>query len=54
MSRLICKISIRACQLVDILADEKYISYDVVSGSEIKTCNRIYKPLVDYLFSGRP
>ena len=28
------------------------ISYDVVSGSEITLCNKNYKPLVAYRFSG--
>ena len=28
------------------------LSYDVASGSEITPCNKIYKPLVVYRFSG--
>ena len=29
-----------------------FLSYDVVSGSEITPCNKIDKPLVVYIFSG--
>ena len=29
-----------------------YHNYDVASGSEITPCNKIYKPLVVYRFSG--
>ena len=29
-----------------------YLSYDVASGSEITSCNKIDKPLVVYKFSG--
>ena len=29
-----------------------YLSYDVESGSEITPCNKIYKPLVVYRFTG--
>ena len=29
------------------------LSYDVVSGSEIKPCNKIDKPLVVYRFTGK-
>ena len=28
------------------------LSYEVASGSEITPCNKINKPLVDYIFSG--
>ena len=30
----------------------KYLSYDVASGSEITPCNKICKPLVVYRFTG--
>ena len=29
-----------------------YLSYDVASGSEITPCNKMYKPLVVYRFTG--
>ena len=36
--------------MLDIL--ESFLSYDVVSGSEITPCNKICKPLVVYQFTG--
>ena len=35
-----------------IINKNKLISYDVVSGSDITPCNKIYKPLVVYQFTG--
>ena len=35
-----------------LMIDSYSLSYDVASGSEIRPCNKIDKPLVVYRFSG--
>ena len=36
-----------------ILSYYPILSYDVASGSDITPCNKIYKPLVVYQFTGK-
>ena len=38
--------------MFSLVEHEKVLSYDLVSGSEIMSCNKINKPLVVYRFSG--